>query len=208
MNIKNILKAAWSGGIIAPIALVVIQFLAIQLHLADFGVLITLYKHKPLAISQVIQWLLLTSQEALKGTNLVAVMLSWIIAWIIVADWTKSIDDSLIGLLMTYIVYILYLSWYRRIPVILYFPESFYSVLAASIATIIIVHIEKRRRRLSFFERLEIANIRIPPQYKIDIDLPIKCPSCGAVIYSNPRYCWKCGADLEREVYIRLVEGA
>ena len=205
MNTKNILKATWSGAVLAPISLVVIQFLALQLRLSNLGILITLYKHKPLAIHEIIQWLLLSSPEALRATNLLAVTIAWVVSWIIVADWVKRIDDSAIALFLTYIIYIFYLSWYRKIPVILYFPESFTPIPLALLFTALVVYVERRRHRLSFFEILERANIRVPPHYKVGVEVPLKCPSCGAIIYSNPQYCWKCGANLEERVYKKLV---
>jgi len=205
VNVKDILRSAWLGGVTAPIILVILQFLSRELYLTRFGFIITLYRDQPIAVNTVIQWLLLATPEALEGTNLVAVIITWIITWAIVADWVKKFDDIVLGMLLNYLVYILYLSWYRHIPVKLYFPESFYPIPFSLLVVGVVILNYKRKSRITFFDALEKAGIKVPAEYKVHLEMPLVCPSCNAVIYSNSHYCWKCGSDLESILFRKLA---
>ncbi|MHA1589756.1 MAG: hypothetical protein ACTSVA_04010 [Candidatus Njordarchaeales archaeon] len=205
MNIKDTLRSAWLGGVTAPILLVIIQFLSRELSLARFGLIITLYKEAPLSVSRVVRWLLISDPEAASGVNLLAVIIAWAITWAIVADWVKRIDDIVLGMILNYVVYVLYLSWYRHIPVKLYFPESFYPIPISLLAAGLIILNYKRKAKITFFDKLEKVGITIPEKFRIDLSIPLSCPSCGATLYSNSQYCWRCGADLESILYEKMA---
>lgn len=197
-RVFNYIKATWFGFITLPVLLIIIQFLARELHLTAFGVIITLYKGHPIAINYIVRWLLLIEKEAMQGYNLISVVLAWCIGWIVIADWVRDIDAVFGGIFLTYFAYILYLSWYHHYAVIIYFPESFYQVFASLIVAFIASHFSKKRRGISLFERLDRAGIKVPETYKRTTNVPIKCPVCGVTILSNAKYCWKCGKDLEK----------
>jgi len=196
-KIIEYVKATWFGFITLPVLLVIIQFFVRELYLMQYGIIITLYKGHPIAINYIVRWLLLIDKEALQGSNLAAVIITWILGWIFVSDWVRDKKAIASGIFLTYIAYILYLSLYHGYPVTLYFPESFYQLIASLIFATVATQLSTKRRRIGFFERLEKVGIKVPEKYKVSINVPTKCPACGAILYSNPYYCWKCGEAIE-----------
>ena len=200
-KIVNYLKAVWLGFISLPILLVIFQFIARELYLSRFGILITLYKGQPIAINYIIRWLLLIEPESMQGANFWAVLAVWGIGWFFVADWVRDFRATMTGIFLTYLLYIIYLSLYHHYPVVLYFPENFYQVFMGVIVSALALLHRKRMGRITFFDKLKRAGIEVPEAYRVDIKIPLKCGRCGALLLSNTKYCWKCGKDLEETLY-------
>lgn len=203
VKIMNYLKAAWFGFISLPILLVVSQFIARELGLSEYGIVITLYKGAPMSINYIVRWLLLIENNALTGSNFYAVLLVWGLGWFIIMDWVRDYPAVVGGVVLTYLFYIIYLSIYHRYPLVLVFPVNFYPILIGIIAASLSFILRKRRGTITFFDRLSRTGVLVPKAYLVHVELPVRCSRCNTVVLSNAKYCWKCGVDLEKELYER-----
>ncbi len=193
---SDYLKALWMGFISLPVILVIIQFLSTQLGLSRFGIFITLYKGTPLTINYIVRWLLLSESEAFRGFNFWAIILTWCVGWLFITDWVRNIKATTLGIFLTYVLYVIYVTLYHRYPLKLVFPSSFTPIIASLIVMILAYTYRRTRKTKSFFDKLREAGIEFPDIYLKLVEIPQKCGHCGALILSNSEYCWKCGEKL------------
>ena len=195
--ITKILRATFVSIILAPFLLVSIHVLAFQLNLARYGIYLTLYNGREIPIFIIVKWLLFMEEDALKGSNFVSIIFTWLTTWYVAADWVKDYRVSVVNPILVLFVGILYLAAWRHTEIILYFPETLYLFVTSWIVELTLYIKRRLRRPKTFFERLEEVGITFPKEYKISLKLPIRCPSCGADLYSSPEYCWKCGIKID-----------
>jgi len=207
MGILGTIKSASFGIVIPPIILVGIQVIARLLELYTIGFIMTLYKGQPIFVPTVILWLLFVDSEIYTHSNLIGVILAWVISYAIIGDWIRKIPDILGSFILVYLFHIYYLVGIHRIQLIAPFPQFIFPVLIGiSSSTIVILFRTKRRK--TFFERLHEKKIPYDERYSIDLKLPVTCPKCGTKVYSNPKYCWNCGENLEETIYSKIITKA
>jgi len=194
--IGKLLRATFVSLILSPMLLVAMHVLAFQLNFAHYGIYMTLYNGKELSIYTIIKWLLFMEEDALIGSNLVSVILAWSISWYAASDWVKDFRAIIFTPIIVLLVGILYFAAWRHAQIIFYFPEILYIFITSWVVEVILYIKYKIRKPKTFFERLEEYGMTFPEEYKKPVKVPTRCPNCGAILYSGPDFCWKCGEKL------------
>jgi len=194
--IGKLLRSTFVALIVAPMALVIIHVLAFWLEWFQYGIHLTLYNGTSLTIYTIVTWLLFMAPPAFKFHNFVSIVVAWLFAWYIAADWVKDRRVDLVSPFLTVGVLLLYLAAWRHTSILLYFPESFTLFFTAWVMGVILSVRDKFRKKKTFFELLEERGFKLKAEEKFGVQIPIKCKHCGAVIHSYPKYCWNCGREL------------
>lgn len=154
-----------------------------------------LYGGNALSARAVVRYLLLADPIVLTPTRIAVVLVCWFLGWLLGGSLSRRFRDVVLGLILSYIVLIFYLSLVN-VRVVLYVPESFLPIPVALAGAWLGQYLVFKLRRFDLFAYLEKHGVRVEPAYKNPIKLPFRCPKCGALIASNAQFCWRCGSEL------------
>ena len=194
--IGKLLRSTFVALIVAPIILVIIHVIAFYYYLAQYGVHLTLYNGGSLTIYTIVNWLLLIPESSRSLHNTISVIVAWLVAWYVAADWVKDRRVDLTSPFLAFLTLILYLGAWRHSSILVYIPESLTILFTSWIMGAFLFVRDKYRKEKTFFDVLEEMGFKLTPEEKQGVELPSQCPHCGALIYSYPTYCWRCGKKI------------
>jgi len=190
----------------APVILLIISLLfPAQVSFAE--PIMRTFNPRPRPIVDYVLWVTLQDKEAVSTPfNLAAVLISWVATWFILGNWCRKLRSALLAPIVTVVLYLVYLVGYKGMPVdvssgymALAVALMFGSSAAGTLST-------RLRPEKTFFQKLAELGVKLEPYYTNIPRLPITCPKCGVEVYSNPKYCWNCGLDLEKHYSAEKVQ--
>ncbi|GEM_PF-4104263 len=185
------IKSLFIGFVFTPVFFVVINAIGYEFQV------FLLFKGMPITIHQVAMWLLLMPEESRGMVGLVGTTLAWIMGWLLAWSRSRNTNMTILAIITSYFLYIIYLVSFWRIPIIIYLPEGLVPIISSIIAVYLFALINKYRPKKTIFDLLKRVGIIFPEAWKKPYNLPLKCPKCGAVLHSSPKYCWNCYSDIE-----------
>mgnify|MGYP000141375566 CR=1 FL=1 len=194
------IKSLFIGFVFTPVFFVVIN--AIGYELQKF----LLFRGMPIAIHQIAMWLLLIPEESRQTIGIIGTTLAWVMGWLLAWSRSRNTIMTILAIPTSFFLYIMYLVAFWRIPVVIYLPEGIIPVSFSSIAVCVFAVINKYRPRKTIFDLLERAGKVFPDAWKKPYNLPIRCPRCGAILHSSPKYCWNCYSDIEEDLGVMFHE--
>ena len=184
-------RSLFIGFVFTPVFLVVFSAL-----LFDLGIFI-MYRGSPLTIHYIAKWVILSELESHNILAMFIVSMAWICAWLLVWSRCRELRVVIPAMFLSYMFYILYLVSFWGERIVLLFPESFTQLFLAFASCVIVDIVGKKRPKRTIFERLEAVGYRFPEHWKREVGLPVRCPKCGELLYSNAKYCWRCFSNIE-----------
>lgn len=185
------IKSLFIGFVFTPIFFVIINVISYEYHI------FLLFKGMPITIHQIAMWLLLMPEDSRSPIGILGVSIAWIAGWLLAWSRSRNTNMTITAIITSYFLYIIYLVSFWRIPIIIYVPEGIIPVVLSISITYLFALINKYRPKKTIFDRLSKIGIVFPEAWKKPYDLPLRCPKCGAILYSSPKYCWNCHADIE-----------
>lgn len=190
---SDYVRALFIGFVFTPVFFVVINVIAYE------NQIFLQFKGMPIAIRDIARWLLLIPDESRRTVGIVGVTIAWLAGWLLAKSRSRNTNMTALALVTSYFLYILYLVSFWRVPVIIYIPESIIPVIVSITAIYALELIDKYRPKKTIFDRLKRIGMTFPESWKRSYNIPIKCPTCGVIIYSSPKYCWNCHSELKLE---------
>lgn len=174
---------------VAPPVLLTILAVAFQKEIG-------LYYNNPIPLDTLLNYVFLIDVKAMQTNSLIAVIISWILAGLFIGEVTRKLIYGLASSIVGYFLLVFYYVFsLETIPAIFTLP-SIYTFITLLGSAAIFSGIREMRKPKPFFTRLEEGGVKVEEEYKYPLKLPIKCPNCNAVIYSNSEYCWNCNFRL------------
>ena len=186
------LKSIFLGFVVTPVFFVSISVLSYSLHYY------LIFSGKPISIHEVALWLLLLVDRTRGQIEFWSVVISWILGWLLVLSRSRNFPAVIFALITAYFLYILYLVSFWRISIILEFPYNFYQLLITMAVLVVVKAINRVRPKKTIFDILARHGMIFPEEWRRPVELPMRCPHCGAVIHSSSDICWSCGRRIFR----------